>query len=515
MKSISDNDEQEKKTLELLKDLESSEVTYPPELLKARRAAFLAQVDQMTSATSAEPELTAADEEIVELLGRLKSKAPRYPAHLLAARRSAFLGQLARAQQLTWWERLQQSIPRLPALAPGGFKRTSLAIAVLMAAAWVGSWLFLRNQGYLRPAPLPGLGTPTSVLPTDIHEAALLLCQPGEQSALCASPALASSPDLAEEAPAVSSQASAPAAYANDNRSDTSWVGSGPDSWIKVDLGEPTTINSVTFRKGSVGPSNDPGQFVIAVALSDVYSDGNSQGDMAEYAQVFNSEQSGFSGRVGTTETVRAVFPAVKARFVKITFQRAGASIDGLGVFMVKPPAQADAPTRTPAPQDTRTPLPTATRFTTETVLPSPTGTAPSTETLAPSPTPFPATETALPTLTDTIIPASETPLPLSTETATPFALQSLPTETAPPPTVQTVQLPILSLVPIVVNGHNQNLVLTCAGDAVEVSGNNNFITLLGSCSSITVTGNHNQVLWQAGAPLITDLGNQNTISQQ
>ena len=86
------------------------------------------------------------------------------------------------------------------------------------------------------------------------------------------------------------------AAYANDGLGDTSWVSSSPDGWIKIDLGQVVTINTVSLQKGNANYSgeDDPGQFVIAVALSDVYADGDSVNDYVEYAQVFRSEGYGF-----------------------------------------------------------------------------------------------------------------------------------------------------------------------------------------------------------------------------
>jgi hypothetical protein len=235
---------------------------------------------------------------------------------------------------------------------------------------------------------------------------------------------------------------------------------------------------------------------------------------MTEYAQVFDSEQSGFSGRVGSQETVRVMFPAVKARFVKITFQRAGAAIGELGVFLVKPSQLGESPSRTPRPADTVAALPTSTRLATGTVLGLPTDTGLPTQTLVGSPAASEVpTATAVPTLTDTL-PASDTPLPPPSDTATSAPTQPIqapPTDTAPPPTVQ----PLLSLGPIEVSGHDQNLVFTCAGNAVEVRGSGNVVTLLGSCSSITVTGNGNQVFWQFGDPIIMDQGNDNLIGQQ
>jgi hypothetical protein len=301
------------------------------------------------------------------------------------------------------------------------------------------------------------------------------------------------------------------AAYVNDGRSGASWVSKSPDSWIKIDLGKVTAINTVSLQKGNPGSStdNDPGQFVIAVALSDVYADGDSSNDYVEYAQVFRSEQTGFSGRVSHTETIKTQFPPVQARFVKITFEKAGASIEEVGVFMIEPPvlpeqptspSQADLPgiTLTPTGTDTPSPMNTATSVPAGTRLP--TGSAVSIPTNTPTPSDTP------------------TPLPTKTrppaDTSTPVPTNPLPTivpPTAIPPTVTPTPA---STDPIVVTGNGQTLTFTCNGNDAEIRGHANTVTLLGSCRSITVTGNGNYVFWQFGSPIIMDRGANNIIQQ-
>jgi hypothetical protein len=82
---------------------------------------------------------------------------------------------------------------------------------------------------------------------------------------------------------------------------------------------------------------------------------------------------------------------------------------------------------------------------------------------------------------------------------------------TVAPPTVEPSPV---STEPIVVTGNDQNLTMTCYGNAVEIRGHVNTVTLLGSCSSITVTGNGNWVFWEFGSPVITDRGTDNIIRQ-
>ena len=538
-----EHNEQDDEMIKRLRDLGSVDPAYPPELLKARRAAFLAHVDQLVKA-EAEAELNPRDQEVISLLGTLKSVKVEYPPDLLAARRVAFLQQMRTAGTISVMDRLRLAvqrlfpykieIPRVPLSS-----RASLVAAALMLAAVIGSLLFGRpGEGTFRPSLSGGVAAPTRVRPTSSGEVAILICTPQDQSPSCSPPAMDESPDLAEQGngaarPAVSSETQASnsaadqAAYVNDGRSDTTWVSNRPDSWVKIDLGKVATINTVTLQNGSPGSgqANDPGQFVVAVALSDVYSDGNSSNDHLEYAQVFSSQQSGFSGTVSQADTVRALFSPVKARFVKITFVKAGAAIREVGVFMVQPPVQAARPTRTQAratatllptstglPTDTGTSYFTSTPFPTETLAPLPTGTQIPTETLIPSPTGTPVpTETLVPLPTDTATPIPTNPLP--SDTPVPSATAVSP-PTAIPPTIQALPA-TASNGPIVVTSSNQILTFTCNGGAVEVRGHNNTVDLSGDCSSITVTGSSNQVFWHSGSPVITNKGNNNVISQR
>jgi hypothetical protein len=301
------------------------------------------------------------------------------------------------------------------------------------------------------------------------------------------------------------------AAYVNDGSQGVSWVSDSPDSWIKIDLGQTRTINTVSLKKGSLGSSDadSPGQFVIEVALSDVYADGDSSNDYVEYAQVFHSEQAGFSGTVSQAETLQMRFPPMKARFVKITFEKAGTAIEEVGVFMVEPPALAERPTRTArvdAPENTLTPTSSLLATETATPLPSvtwvPTDTAVFNPTGTPTPLPtqtLPPTVTATSGLTNPL--PSDTPIPLPT-VALPTAIPvTIPASPASPGT-------------ILVNGSNQTLTFTCNSDAVEIRGHANTVTLLGSCSSITVTGNGNRVFWESGSPVITNRGRDNIVEQ-
>jgi hypothetical protein len=257
------------------------------------------------------------------------------------------------------------------------------------------------------------------------------------------------------------------AAYVNDGLygSGASWVSSSPNSWIKIDLGQATTINTVAFGRDRLGNFNDgdPGQFVIAVALADdMYADGVSTNDYVEYTQVFDSKQTGFDGIVSGPETIMAEFGPVQARFVKITFQNAGTAVDEVEVFMARPPTLAaipthkpkdhvevlvlpasptakSPPTNTPSPAAAATPLPTWTSAPTNTALPTDTATPRPTFTAVPTDTPTPAptstprpTSTPPPVPTDTQAP-SNTPAPVPSNTAAP-----VPSDTPMPAPIDT-----------------------------------------------------------------------------
>lgn len=556
----SKKDEGDQKVIKLLQELGSIKAEYPPELLRARRAAFLGQIDQLRTG-QVEEGLAPGDQDIVRLLGNLKSAQAEYPPELLSATRSAFLGQIETARNLSLLDRVRVSIASLfqggitiPHMPLPDLMRASLVVASLIVAAVIGTLLF--SQAGPSLSPFPGVAQPTRILPTMTHEAAAILCKPGDQRPPCSSRDVDLGQDLADQGnglarPAVSKDAQSPngrvhqAAYVNDGHSGPSWVSRSANSWIKIDLGRATAINSVSLQKGNLGSSeaNNPGQFEIAVALSDDYSDGNSSNDDTEYAQVFRSEQTGFSGMISNAETIRAMFPPIQARFVKITFEKAGAAIDEVGVFMVQPPELTEHPTRTspdggPGRTETLVSTSTLSPIATRTATPGPTGTWLATATPTPFPTllptrtitPFPTdtalpNETSIPLLTSTPYP-SNTPVPTNTrppaDTPTPVPAEPLATETpiplatVVPPTAiaPTAQAPVGSTGPIIITSHDQTLTFTCNGNAVEVRGHANTVTLLGSCSSITVTGNRNLVFWQSGSPIITNLGKDNIISQ-
>jgi hypothetical protein len=230
-----------------------------------------------------------------------------------------------------------------------------------------------------------------------------------------------------------------------------SWISNSAYSWIKIDLGKPTTINTITFGRDRLGNFNDrdPGQFVIAVALSDnIYADGNSTNDLFEYKPVYDSKKAGYDGEVAGSETIEANFIPVEARYVKITFQNAGTAIDEVEAFMVQPASLAyiptdrsrdnqPRPTWTPVPTDTLVPSKTPTHIPTNTPTLIPTDTPAPTDTDTPVPptnTPLPPTDTPVPP-TDTSVPPTDTPVP-PTDTSVP------PTQVVVEPTLAPTDMP-------------------------------------------------------------------------
>jgi hypothetical protein len=514
--SSSEYNEKDREIIQLLQDLGSLRVTYPADLLRARRAAFLADVDRLSPVASGD-EFSAAEQEFVNLFGNLKSTQADYPPHLLSARRAALLRQIESLESPSIWDqvrvalqRIFQTNARIPALPTSGLLRYSLGLASLIAILVLGSLFFLRTEQAFQAAPSPIRSSPSSTV-----EAVLTICDPANQTSPCPSGELDPGQDLADARngaalPAVSKDARSStdgihtAVYVNDGHVGASWVSNSPDSWIKIDLGQIRTINTISLQRGKLDSSgrNNPGHFVIAVAQSDVYAGGDSTNDDEEYIPVFHSAQTDYSGAVSQSDTIQTQFPAARARFVKITFEEAGTAIEEVSVFMIEPPelaGQAAVTPRDELPGITLTPPETNTLSAIDTAEVLATGTGVPSDTATPSQT----------------LASSSTPIPLPTLTPS-LENPSTPVPTDPPPTPvpPTIEPTATSIDPIVVTGSTQTLTFTCNGNDVEIRGQGNTVTLLGSCGSITVTGNSNLVFWQFGAPIITNRGRDNIISQ-
>ena len=466
--------------LELLGNLKSAPVEYPPELLSVRREAFLAQIEQHNRVAAEQGSLRAYGSGIVRFFDRLKSIEIEYPLKLWSARRSGFVAQV-RESRISVLEALRSSFRNLfvrrgrnPAPPAYSFRRTSMILATLLVAAFVGSLAYGNRQPLTEvfESVLPqqeGSNPNPVALVTSTGEVAQIICKPGYLPPLCLAQEFDQSQDLTfpgngSARPAVAKDTIPghsrihKAAYVNDGLygPGASWISNSAYSWIKIDLGHVRTINTVTFGRDRLGNLNDgdPGQFVIAVAISEnVYSDGNSSNDFLEYTQVYDSEKAGFDGIISGPETIEARFNSVEARYVKITFENAGTAVDEIEAFMLQPLGFASNPTQrprdtvvpasfTPVPTNTLVPSKTPTLIPTNTLVPTRTPTLVPTNTPYPTNTPFPTdTSTPRPTNTesptDTPEPPTDTPEPPPTDTPEPP-----PTDTREPPPADTPQPP-------------------------------------------------------------------------
>ena len=464
--------------LELLGNLRSAPVEYPPELLTARRAAFLAQIErhnQLAAATEVEP---APNGSLSRFLDRLKSIEIEYPLKLWSARRAGFVNQIrdSKISVLEAFRSLFRNMfdrKRRASASPAfSFGRTSMILATLLVAAFVGSLAYGNRQPitevFESVLPQQEASNPGSAAAaTSTGEVAKVICKPGYLPPLCLAQEFDQSQDLSfpgngSARPAVAKD-TVPghsrihkAAYVNDGLygPGASWISNSAYSWIKIDLGDVRIINTVTFGRDRLGNLNDgdPGQFIIAVALSDdVYADGNSKNDSIEYTQVYDSKKAGFDGIVSGPETIEARFDSVEARYVKITFENAGTAVDEIEAFMLQPHGFASNPTQkprdtlvpasfTPVPTNTLIPSKTPTLIPTNTFVPTRTPTLIPTSTPFPTNTPFP-TDTSTPRPTHTPRPTNTDPPPTNTPEP-PTHTPEPPTDTPEPPPTNTPEPP-------------------------------------------------------------------------
>ena len=455
-----------------LKELQSVRAEYPPELLAARRAAFIAQVENLGTADVVE-DLTVRDQDFLKLLKKVKSAEPGYPSRLLAARRAAFVRQVRLEGGVSLLDmlrfalqRLFESKVRIPSTGFGDALRTSAVIAMLMLAAYI-AYLFPITQPILQASPEQDQAAQVVPLPTTpADDVPQIICKQGYEPPLCLAKTFDQSKDLSYQGNGVARPAVAKdtmsvnegihdPANVNDGLygPGSSWVSNSPYSWIKIDLGKPTTINAIAFGRDRLGhlKYGNPGQFVIAVALSDnVYADGNSSKDYVEYTQVYHSQQDGFEGVVKGTETIRANFAPVRVRYIKIIFANPGTAVDEVEAFLASPPVVAQDATRKPnddVPTIVWTAAPTFTTVPTNTASPVPTNTLAPTDTPLPSDTPTDvptATNTPRPTLTPTpeptdTPPPTRTPSPEPTNTPEPTDTP-VPTDTVAPIATETTE---------------------------------------------------------------------------
>lgn len=443
----SDSFSPEQDFIDVLKGLESNKAEYPPELLAARRKLFLEQLEERLP-TQAAGELGATDQKLIEILRSLKTHEAGYPWGMLVRRRSLFKQKISQNVPDRIWHVLRSSVQNFMAdlvyphrpVSMTFTRAATLALGIAMIAFVV---LGVYENPVQSNSPIPFQTKLFTATPgqTAVTSQAAIVCADGDEPPLCIAVELDKDQNVAytgngKARPAVAKDASNihmhSAARLNDGLygPGASWVSDSPNSWIKIDLGTPTAINTVTFGRDRLGALNDgdPGRFVIAVAISDnIYADGNSSNDEREYLQVFDSQHAGFDGTISGAETVIATFDLQRARFIKITFANAGTAIDEVEAFASRPPVAAAEPTRKPPREDQpsvpSTALPLSTPIPSDTATAVPIDTLPPTDTVTPVPTdPPPPTGTPIPIDTPTPFdpttpPAPDTPVPAPTDT--------------------------------------------------------------------------------------------------
>ncbi|MDH3492167.1 MAG: PKD domain-containing protein [Acidobacteriota bacterium] len=123
----------------------------------------------------------------------------------------------------------------------------------------------------------------------------------------------------------------------NDGRygNGASWISNSINSWVKIDLGSEVTIDSLRFGRDRLGnfDERDPGHFKISVATSDMYANGDSTNDAAEYQLIFDSQTYSYDGVISGAQTIEAQFAPVVARYVKFEVTISGAAIDEIEIF--------------------------------------------------------------------------------------------------------------------------------------------------------------------------------------
>ncbi|HEY9806563.1 MAG TPA: hypothetical protein V6D04_08345, partial [Candidatus Obscuribacterales bacterium] len=273
--------------IRVLESLKAVSAEYPPELLATRRAAFMAQIEERNRVEVAE-EMPVQAGSLMGLLNRLKSIEINYPLRLLTMRRAAFLKQISR-ESVSILEALRSAFEnfleqiKTPQAPMRKLMRSSLVLAGVLVAAFVGSVLYGKQSGMFNPS-FAATESSQPVAATDTAEVAKVICKPGYLPPLCLAQEFDKSQDLTYQGngsarPAVAKDTMPGytnihrASYANDGLygAGASWISNSAYSWIKIDLGKPTSINTITFGRDRLGNYNDrdPGQFVIAVALSD------------------------------------------------------------------------------------------------------------------------------------------------------------------------------------------------------------------------------------------------------
>jgi hypothetical protein len=273
---------QDQEIIKNLESLKSLEPEYPSELLAARRAAFIGQIVQR-----GEEALAAQDQQVINVLGSLKSAKVEYPPQLLSARRSAFIRQIAGRSGFSLLEVLRSAIQskltyiRKALTAPRmQVMRTSLVLAVLIMAAIVVS--LMGNPNQFNPSPTENeISRPLPVSATSTQGLVMTTCEPGESPPLCLGEGSDNKENLTFQGNGVARAAVAKdslpgfngihhAGHVNDGRygDEASWISNSAYSWIKIDLGKVANINTVAFGRDRLGNYNDRDPGQFTIAVA-------------------------------------------------------------------------------------------------------------------------------------------------------------------------------------------------------------------------------------------------------
>lgn len=440
---------EEQKVIAHLENLEPAPAEYDPQLLAARRAAFVVQIKQKKVLAE-----ESKEQEVVKLLEGLRTSQVEYPAQMLSARRAAFLNAVAKRRQVTRWATFRANLQNFwnylsQAFQPS-MRRTIYTTLVLAALVFVASITTLRHE---LPEQLHGVSRAFTFSTSSAPVEATPICDSASASS-CLTALNNLTPNLSSQDNGFARAAVAKdgtrgthqAALVNDGLygKGSSWISQSPYSWLKIDLGKVTLINTVAISPDAAMGNQSPGEFFISTALADnAYANGDSSNDNVEFQQVYDSKSAHLIGDTTHSGTVIAYFEPVNARYIKITFANPGTAIDEVEIFMSNSISLVDAnqtkdkggkpqsgnsvqPTSTFAPTPTPTAIPTQTPLPTSTWTPVPTNTPVPTDT----PTPVP-TDTLEPTSTPTDIPPTDTPQPPDTSTPAPTdTVEPLPTDT-------------------------------------------------------------------------------------
>jgi hypothetical protein len=451
---------QDQDILDILRGLESTKAEYPPELLAERRRLFIEQLEKHAQ-LEAVSELAEKDQRLTDIFRSLKALEPEYPPQELAIRRSLYQRQVFETVQDSVWYALRSTIRNIVAGWVSSQRSSSLKFRrAFVMAAGIGLMALATAALYGKviqsSSPILTQNEIFTATPGQVSSAAQaeIVCKEGSQPPLCIALQLDPSqnvaytgngqarPAVAKDTMQVDGQMNSPA-YINDGLygPGARWVSNSPNSWIKIDLGTSTLINTIAFAPDPLGRLHDgnPGRFIIALAAADnVYANGDSRNDEREYVQVYDSQQAGFDGTISGADTIVALFDLRRARFIKITFENARTAIDEVEAFVSSAALAAIVPTNAPSGRDEspHAPLPPPA----STLIPTDTATAVPIDTLPPTETFTPA-ETATPVPTDTVTPM-ETATPVNTETPAYSTVSPLGETPFPPPIYTPIFLP-------------------------------------------------------------------------